>query len=159
MRERCITNFDAEDRVLLYDPNTGIYQEHIYDMLPSERKIGPGFYVHVDREVVGVYATPDGPVCFHNQQRYQLVLGKWDVTVTSADEYDIIKGCNTFTLVHEGQQAFTLSYDAPLHRYYDVWSATDEDVDFFLWLKGCVNDQQFHRVYTQKWNIGRVDIL
>ena len=159
MHQRFVTNFDITARALLYDPHTGTYQELMQQQIPAVLRKGLGFYVNVVDTVVGVYATPNGPVCFHNQQRYPLVLGEWDATVTSADEYDITQGRNTFTLVHEGQQAFTLFYDAPLHRYYDAWSATDEDVDFFLWLKGSVSDQRFHSFYTQEWGFGESDLL
>ncbi|MEM8530967.1 MAG: hypothetical protein AAGF95_09000 [Chloroflexota bacterium] len=158
MYQRFVTNFDITARALLYDPHTGTYQEMMQQQIPTGVKRGLGFYVNVVDTVVGVYTTSDGLVCFHNQQRYPLVLGEWDVTVTSADEYDITQGRNIFTLVHEGQQAFTLTYEAPRPRYYDAWSATDEDVNFFLWLKVNVNDQRFHTFYTQEWNIGADDL-
>lgn len=159
MRERCITNFDVYARMLLYDPDTGAYKEIASDELPAAIKRVLGFYVNVDAVVVGVYCSPTGPVCFHHQHRYPLVLGAWDATVTSDDEYDITQGQNTFTLFHDGHRAFTIAYHTTSMRYYDAWSACDADVDFFLWLKGKVDNERFHTVYTQEWSIGADDLL
>jgi len=138
MRECYVENFLVQGQVLRYDPDTGAYQEITDDMVPAGRKIGLGFYAYCEGAVVGVYPTPAGPVCFHNQDRYPLVRGSWDARVTSEDAHDITRGRNRFTLMHHGHTAFTVFYVAPPHRYYDAWSSSDEDVDFFLWLKSNV---------------------
>lgn len=157
MRECYVKNFLIQGQLLRYDPDTGAAQEITDAMVPAGRKIGLGFYAHGAGAVVGVYPTPAGPVCFHNQDRYLLVRGSWDARVTSEDAHNITRGRNRFTLMHHGRTAFTVAYDAPRERYYDAWTS-DEDVDFFLWLKSNVEDARFHTLYTQEWNVGIEDI-
>ncbi|NJL55411.1 hypothetical protein HC928_09660 [bacterium] len=161
MKERCLENFYKGGQFLLYDPATGNYQEFARHALPAEKQKGGGLglYVHVAGEVIGVYSSPAGPVCVHNQDQYVLVFDEWDVQLTSDDEHDLTSGQNTFLLIHQGQPAFSVTYHAHTDRSYDPftdpWSADDESFDFFLWLKNRVRYEGFHSDYTRAWEFGR----
>jgi hypothetical protein len=140
MKERCLENFDKHGQFLLYDPDTGNYQEFPRHSFPEEEQKGRGLglYVHVVEDIVGVYSSPEGPVCVHNQDQYVLVFNEWDVQLTSDDEHDLTSGQNTFVLIHQGQPAFSVTYHPNPNRAYDPWSdpwsADDESFDLFLWL-------------------------
>lgn len=142
MESIILRNHDAYREVLQYNPQTGHYEEKSRDQVSLDKLDAKGFYVNTGNSVIGVYASTEGPICFCNDQRFPLANPACRVELNTS-----IDG-NQFILSWNEQIQFSISYRPTPYREYDSWSATDEDVDFFAWIKSNIADPTFYTYYT-----------
>lgn len=87
-----------------------------------------GVYVHKDDQIIGIYASVDGPVFILNDYEYLL---KSDRLQFDTEEVSINE--RKFTVTKDDVTIFELKYPKVEFVDYDPWS-TEDDVDFFCWL-------------------------
>ncbi|HMR99130.1 MAG TPA: hypothetical protein PKE62_07725 [Anaerolineales bacterium] len=139
-----IRNHDLYNVVLEYQLGVGPIKVQKRINLPPDVKTEKGFYVEVDTVFIGVFASKDGPVFFHNNEEYSLTDKRFKADVQKrSDEY-------TFTLRQNNEARVIIKYPPVKYKDYDNWS--DEiTLDFFLWLTDSLsNDQEaFQKYFTQ----------
>lgn len=142
MRSIFIRNFDVYAYILKYDVQTGQSQELSREAMPSDVPLARAFYVRNDANVIGVYASLEGPICFYNTQRFRLADADCQV------ELNVGETENEFRLWWHRDAMVTVRYSPTPYRSYDAWSATDADVDFFLWLAQSTRDDHFYKYFA-----------
>lgn len=135
-----LRNHDRHADVLRYDPATGAHAELPRAELAEGVTLARGFYVNVADEVVGVYASPEGPTAFKGATRYGLTPAH-EGTVESEGAQQ------RFTLWHAGEPLFSVHYPKPGGQVVDAWSDEEEMEDFFLWLASSLLTDNFHSYY------------
>lgn len=130
-----IENYDHFALLLKYSPNNGAFEELRRSTLPPGIALWRGYYVTVNDNVYGYYATIEGPVFFHNKKRYLLTNPKYTAEVKiDSDE-------NEFILKYDGKPYVNVKYPPVKYKYYDNWS-DDLMVDFFLWITDALSDHR-----------------
>ncbi len=132
-------------RVLRYDPETGSREELGREQLPEGAETAFGFYTAAGDDVWGLYASPDGPILFHNAERFRLADLSSEIEVTPGERQ------NRFVFRQGGAVRGECAYPRAKRADwgYDSWSAEEESVDFFLWLKHQVGTPDFNVRYTR----------
>lgn len=125
-------------KALAYDEEGGTFEATTRAALPREPDLG--FYVDCGVGVLGMYASPAGPVLFRDALR---------VPLDGDTRLEVTKGRrrNTFTAWRGGEELLAVSYAPPTDVGIDVWS--DEAlVDFYVWLANSFPTERFLRFYT-----------
>jgi hypothetical protein len=138
-----LRNHDVHARVLAYDPTSGAAEELPRDHLPSTSRERVGFYVNAGDHVVGVYASPDGPMVFHDADRYRLAESA--VSLRSDDRH------GDFSLSQGDVVRFEVHYPRTSGRSYDNWSSDEELIDFYQWLARASSRLHFYKHFTKAW--------
>jgi hypothetical protein len=149
-----LRHHDLFDRVLVLDPVTGDYREVYRTQKPASARLWTGFYVVVDRQAVGVFATSTGPVFFWNENRVALRAGH----VRAAVEHDAGGGeARRFTLAVDGRAVFAVTYTPP-PAGVDPYSDEDETFsDFFAWLAAALEAGGLFTAYAVDGDAARWD--
>lgn len=134
-----LKNYDNARLVLEYDPATGKAMEVAKDLAGATSR---GFYINSGHDVVGVYASPDGPIFFVNRDRYPMTD-----TAFGVEHHPGAKE-HRFTARRGGAPVFDVAYPPRTDWGHDNWSADEESADWFLWLAGSAKQAQFYRYYT-----------
>jgi hypothetical protein len=134
-----LQNYDKGRLVLEYDSATGKALEIAKDLAGATSR---GYYVNSGHDVVGVYASPDGPIFFVNRDRYPMK----EPTFSVEHRHGIQE--HRFTARCGGAPVLDALYPPRTDWGYDNWTADEEAADWFLWLAGSVKQAQFYRYYT-----------
>lgn len=135
-----ICNHDLHKSICEYDPNTGRYQEHLRASLP-DLNLTRGYYVNVQDVLVGVYASPTGPVLFRNSVQYPMISGQCSCKVMEG------KRMNVFIFAEQGETRFMVEYPRVLFIDFDPWSS-EEMLELFHWITNRHHEQRFYDFYT-----------
>lgn len=135
-----LKNYSEAKLALEYDPQTGKRMEIARELVTAP--FARGFYVRAGGDLVGVYASPAGPVFFVNGERYEMKDPAFGV------EHHRGEREHQFTARCGGELIYELQYPPRTDWGYDNWSADEESADWFLWLAGSVAEAQFYRYYT-----------
>lgn len=101
-----------------------------------------GVYVHKDDQIIGIYASVDGPVIILNENEYVQKIDKlkFDIEEASMNE-------RKFTIIKDNVTIYELKYPKIEFVDYDPWSSED-DVDFFCWLVKMSKKNDFIEKYS-----------
>jgi hypothetical protein len=126
--------------VLEYDDAGGTHHERPVVEVPKE--LSRGFYVNAGPDVVGVFASPRGPVFFVNDQRYPMHDPTFAVELHPGEKE------NLFIARHDSDPVFLVRYPRHTNWGYDNWSAEEDSADWYLWLRNQAATERFHAFYT-----------
>ncbi len=142
MKTIILRNYDIYHKLLKYDTETGFYAEQLRENLSLDESENKGFYVNAGNNVVGVYASTTGSICFYNEKHFSLVNPVCYVKLNLNPEG------NEFVLSWNEKTQFSVKYKPTPYQGYDNWSATNEDIDFFTWLNNNIADPTFYNYYS-----------
>jgi hypothetical protein len=134
-----LQNFDRFKDVLEHRDD-GIYSIKSKDDIVVEET--NGVYVDQDGQIIGIYASVDGPVFILNDSEYLLKSNKLEFDVEEASMNE-----KKFTINKDNIKIFELKYPKNEFVDYDPWSSED-DVDFFHWLVKMSKKKSFMREYS-----------
>jgi hypothetical protein len=101
-----------------------------------------GFYITIEGHVVGVFASPLGPIFFHDKARVPMADPAVSVTWLRGERE------HRFALQYAGQDRFVIAYPPRTDWGYDVWSADEDSADFLLWLYTSTTEDRFIPWFT-----------
>ncbi|HBF36151.1 MAG TPA: hypothetical protein DDW50_02395 [Firmicutes bacterium] len=94
-------------------------------------------------DIIGVFATDQGPVFFVNKQRYLLNGNEWDFSVKQKNTQN-----NTFRFVYNKVVVYEANYkrvtELGVHPYAD-----EEFMDFYTWMTKKKISKTFIQYYTE----------
>lgn len=126
------------DVVLACDAHYHPIAEHVADHQPV---VPLAFYLHDPQGVVGVFASPQGPVLFINDQQWRW-SDSWSISITThLDQHHVCLSTPT-------QKSCWYSAITPI-EVADPWSVAAVD-DFWLWLVAKRHDAEFIQIWTIK---------
>jgi hypothetical protein len=135
-----LQNYHDGRRLLEYAPETGEGVEIARDTAspPAAR----GFYVSVGHDLVGVYASPAGPVFFVNRDRYSMNDSSFGVELHRGEQaHHFVARCG-------GKLIYEVRYPRHTNWGHDSWSTDEESADWFMWLTSSSDGPQFYRFLT-----------
>jgi len=134
-----LQNFENFQDVLEHR-DVGIYSIKSKDDISVEQT--NGVYVYKEGQIIGIYASVDGPVFILNDSEYLLKFDRlhFDIEEASMNE-------RKFTISKDNVTIFELKYPKIEFVDYDPWSSED-DVDFFCWLVKMSKKDDFMREYS-----------
>lgn len=142
MRPILLSGYESATHLLRYDPGTGRGEEvrasDLSGAVPSSR----GFYVSVEGQLIGVYATPGGPVCFWNEERYPMSDPRFGLVHEAEGAEHVLR------LLWDGRERHRIRYPRRSAWGYDNWSEEEESADFLLWLSRQLGSPQFYQFNT-----------
>lgn len=139
-----LRHHDLFDRLLVYDPVTGDYREVYRSQKPAGARLWTGFYVVVEAQAIGVFATATGPVFFFNEQRVRLFPDR----IRAAVEREPRGDGRRFTLSVDGRPVFAVTYTPP-PAGVDPYADDDETFqDFFAWLSAALAAGGLYNAYA-----------
>jgi hypothetical protein len=135
-----LQNYHRGQAVLAYDPGTGQGEEIARNAAGAP--VARGFYVNAGHDLVGVHASPAGPVFFVNLDRYSMTDPSFSVELhPGAQDHHFIAR-------RGGKPVYEVRYPRRTDWGYDNWSADEESADWFLWLARSAAEAQFYRFFT-----------
>jgi hypothetical protein len=136
----CVCNYCIGVQILRYNTETGRYVIREERPIPSYS----GFFEYCNDGVVGVYASEDGPILFHNERQYKMTEQTFEMRVVSDDEgnWDGVFHCSS-----EGKELFVVKYNRGPDLSLFLFSY--EECDFFKWLKERNESPNFRSWYTR----------
>lgn len=139
-----LRNHDKFISILAYNPKSGNHIEFINkSSVQSDTWIG-SYVRSADGTIVGIYASPHGPMLFYGKERFDLALKVHRATVN--DIGDLRK----FTLYNHEKPVLSILYNPPKYYDYDCWS-DEATVDFFLSTKQALESEHFFDFYTRDY--------
>lgn len=135
-----LQNYNRGRLLLEYDPETGKGVEIARDLAGAP--VARGFYVSVGHDLVGVHASPAGPVFFVNGDRYPMKDPSFSVELRQEEQEHHV------TAWSGGRAVYEVRYPRRTDWGYDNWSADEESADWFLWLTSSSAEEQFYRFFT-----------
>lgn len=99
-----------------------------------------GYYINQKGQLLGIVATPKGPLLFCNGDNYLLKDNFKFHLLQNGKE-------NTFLFTWEGEIKLRIVYPRVLYRKDDHW-VDDMNQDFFTWLVAAVKRKKFYSFYT-----------
>ncbi|HEX2689542.1 MAG TPA: hypothetical protein VHN14_23135 [Kofleriaceae bacterium] len=135
-----LKNYNSGRFVLEYDPATGKAIEVARDL--ARGATARGFYVAQGHDLIGVFASPAGPVFFVNRDRYPMKDPTFGVEHQRGDRE------HRFIARRGGAPVYELRYPRRTDFGQDNWTADEESADWFLWLAGSAAEPQFYSYYT-----------
>lgn len=136
-----LRNFDVFQRVLYYEEAQGKFEEIERTSEIKETDFSRGYYVNYHGDVIGVFASVEGPKFFLNGHIMMLGDRKLRVEVTS------VSNRNLATFYQGDNKLFDLSYPKATYIETDPY-ATEEMTDFYIWLQNSLGDEDFYRYYS-----------
>ncbi|MET3120345.1 hypothetical protein AAKU64_004597 [Undibacterium sp. GrIS 1.8] len=141
-----LKNFDQHNLVLEYDNYDGSYKIISREFAKQkELNFTFGIFVVVSSNVVGVFASPDGPIFFKNETR---VLGSLESTEVKVSTEPNI---HYFSLWSNSQKIFDITYQDIDGIDSNPYDTKQEDVDMFSMLASATKKKQFFINYTKNW--------
>lgn len=140
-RMRILKNFDVFHRVLRFEEAQGKFEEVERTSEIKQTDFSRGYYVNYHRDVIGVFASAEGPKFFINGHIILLKDRQFRVEVTS------LLNRNQATFYQGEEKLFDLSYPKVVYIETDPY-ATEEMLDFYLWLRNSLEDENFYRQYS-----------
>ena len=146
-----LEHFEYKFGALRYDTGTGeaweleqsaapAMTEGYYVNYASEWKYGVE-YTTLGADYAGFYASPRGPVFFHNAERILLEPGRFRGQSTKKAE-----GEWEFVLLRDAHPCVDFTYRGPMPGAY-VWGDDDEDRDLLQWMSKHLASPWFYEKY------------
>jgi hypothetical protein len=135
---------DTYNLICQYNTVTGHFEKKTRQELglDSIEDAWTGFAKYTDNDVVGVFASTNGPVFFINEKMYPLSENEWDFFVEP--ENDTI---NIFSFIYNGEKVYETRYKRV--TCLDVHAFADEEfMDFFIWMSLKKKSPMFLTYYT-----------
>ncbi|ODC03113.1 hypothetical protein BFW38_05695 [Terasakiispira papahanaumokuakeensis] len=142
MSTKLLRNRDIFNYILEYDTSTGPLNEVSALNVPEKKIEKLGNYIKLDKIYYGVYATPDGPCFFFNNQKILLNDPKVKFEHSKGKEQ------HYFRLTYNGEIKIDLKYDHWDDIDIDPW-AEEDFIDFFIWLTKSSGNQEFISMWTE----------
>ncbi|MFZ6747628.1 hypothetical protein [Undibacterium sp. Ren11W] len=143
-----LKNFDNYLQILEYDTYEGSHRITTRDEITKNNvKISFGTFVVEGNNVVGVYATPKGPVFFKNETKLLGSLGAIKVEI----QKNVKPGINHFSLYSKGQRVFETTYLDRDGIDCNPYDTEEEDINMFVMLSNATEKSQFFINYTKDW--------
>lgn len=143
-----LRSYDKNERVLKYDAASGAHR--VMSRAEAEHaglKKGFGAFVEEDGSVYGIFASPDGPVLFRNEQRVPVRLGATTARVVIDSDSRI----HCFSVTDNGVHVFGTHYREREGLGANPYDQSPEDVDLFVMVTEGLKKPQFHANYTRPW--------
>ena len=144
-----LPSYDRYSEFLEYGANSG--RHRIVAKEEIERSGGAGAFGLFTREgnsVFGVYATPDGPVFFHDALRIRGAPGALSATVEVAQKTQTL---NRFRLFQGPYCMIDVRYAQREGIGTNPYDTTLEDVDLFALIASRIDRREFFERYTREW--------
>ncbi|WP_426340338.1 hypothetical protein ACN9MZ_00125 [Pseudoduganella sp. S-14] len=142
-----VAQFDGTVTLMKIDLATGA-REFVPASEVDEEKVTFGLYEIEESshhaESIVLLATPDGPLLILNDTLYHPDADETKVEI--ADQETV----SHFRVLHRGIPVFELAYEQKSAIGLHPYARHREDVDFYFWLKGKVNEPDFYRAYTRE---------
>jgi hypothetical protein len=135
---------DTYNLICLYNTATGHYEKRTRQELglDSIEDTWTGFAKYADDDVVGIFATNNGPVFFINGNMYHLKDNEWDFFVERGND-----AINIFSFMYNGGKVYETRYKKV--TCLDVHAFADEAfMDFFIWMSLHKESPTFMDYYT-----------
>jgi hypothetical protein len=142
-----VASFDVHDEILEYEPTTGaarVMSRSVFERTGAARTFG-AFMREGDR-VLGVLATPDGPLVFADRTRIVARFGE-----VSGEARADGPGRQRFELGVRGLPVIAFEYAARGVIGANPYDATPEDVDMGAMLAAALRREGFFRNHTRAW--------
>ena len=137
-----IRNFRSQDWICFIDldkeTNTVSLKETVARKI---KNFARGFYINLNGNLIGIAATPDGPLLFTSRGAFLLEEGDYLFKLTRN------RLNNTFSFCWRGCTRLEQHYTRALSDERKGWS-DDRLVDFFAWLTVVGKRKNFHSFYT-----------
>lgn len=149
-----VSQFDGTVKLLTIDLSTGERQVISADVV-NEDDITFGLFEVEQSEAelnsVALLATPEGPLLFLKDIRYQPDIKKTKIKIE--DNGDFLH----FQILHEENHVFGLFYEEKFGIGLHPYNTSREDIDFYYWLCKKINMPQFYQTYTKDIKYVRSD--
>jgi hypothetical protein len=142
MSIKLFRNRDVFNSVLEYDTSAGPLKEGSASNVQEERIAKLGNYIKLNGMYYGVYATPNGP-CFFYQNDEFLINDPGSVFQHTKGDVQ-----HNFRFIYKGQVVIDLNYDHWDDLNIDPWS-DEEFIDFFIWLTKVSSNQEIINMWTE----------
>lgn len=141
-----IRNYDRHDQVLVIDPAKG-KQKMVSRDEAQTQGIGKGFgaFVAEGGHVLGIHASPDGPVLFCDEHS---VVARFGVTSAKVTR-DATTGILSYVVIEDGAVCFGTQYQERDGVGTNPYDTEPEDVDLFRMIASGLKKQQFFANYTR----------
>jgi hypothetical protein len=169
-----LTSYDRYSEVLEYNLPSGTFTVHKRDewerrgltltfgAFCSERvrlaeAVPPKQPEAVKEHVLGVFASPEGPVLFMDARH---IIGRFGHTTARVD--DIVpaqkKNMKIFSLTHRAVDGkttdFILIYEQRIGLGANPYDNEEEDIDLLALIAASIGHEAFFRLYTKEWVAG-----
>lgn len=142
-----VNQFDGAVHLLKIDMVTGDRKIVSADDL-DESQVSFGLFESErespDLESVALIATPEGPLLFLNDLKYQPKIGKTKIEVEDDG------GISHFRVLHERQCIFGLFYKEKFGIGVHPYNNSREDIDFYYWLSRNIKNPKLYEAYTKE---------
>jgi hypothetical protein len=145
-RKVYLTSYDRYDEVLEYDTETGaskLMRRSGFERLRLERTFGT--FTREDERVLGVFASPQGPVLFLDGQRVLARFGEVSASVAADGSQ------RSFTLSARGKRKLRFDYQERHGAGTNPYDNEPEDVDLGSMIAAGIRKEQFFKNYTRDW--------
>ncbi|MGE5416711.1 MAG: hypothetical protein ACM3UZ_08110 [Acidobacteriota bacterium] len=137
-----LRNHDVYERVGIYNIANGEFEEKLRSDLPDLKETWRGFYITNEKDILGLFASVQGPVFFVNNKMYLLSEKEWSFKIDALSDSK-----NIFHFYYGGIEEYSSSYTKPtdlsVHAYAD-----EEFMDFYQWLLTKKDSKTFVSFYT-----------
>lgn len=143
-----LVSYDDTGEVLEYQPDTGAFA--ILSRRELERRglrATFGGYMREGKHVLGIFASPGGPVLFHDDAR---VLGRHGQVTATLPAHE--PGHNrVFTLFEHDAPVFAFEYENRLGVGANPYDNDPEDIDVAASIATNIPHKAFFKLYTKDW--------
>ncbi len=106
--------------------------------------------------VIGVFASPEGPVLFMDDRH---IVGRFGQTVARVDDVVAIKkSMKMYSMSHRDVDGkvteFKLLYEQRIGLGANPYDNEEEDIDLLALIAANIGHEAFFRAYTKAWNAG-----
>lgn len=139
-----IRNHDSSYTICEINTKTGEIIEKLRTSMSNTDKFWRGFYKNIDVGMIGVFASSIGPILFINQIYYPLIKGDYNIVWTKKGEN---LDRREFIFYYLEKEIYREEYDEVKCLYTNPYEEDEEFRDFFLWMHGNMNNDNFYRFY------------
>lgn len=148
-RKVYLKSYDTYDDVLEYHVSTGAARRMTRTEFEAQgMSFTFGDFTRERWQVMGVFASPEGPVFFLDSVRVLGYFGEIDARLVRQIDDD---RTYHFTLSVGGQVKFRFAYRARLGIGANPYDNELEDVDLAALIATGVRSEQFFKIYTRDW--------
>jgi hypothetical protein len=142
-----LRNYDLYEPVLRYDANDGTHQLLTREaVVASGLKKNRGAFVEEAGQVFGIYASPQGPVLFHDSDRVLFNATTMQVKV----DLDSSTNIHRYSVTENGNFLFGTHYKDRPGIGVNPYDQEPEDVDLFQMIAALLHRPPYTN-YTKEW--------
>ena len=140
-----LNSYDLYREILEYDTETG--KSRIIDRESCEVPLMQGTFTRQEAEVMGLFASPEGPVFILGKRRILGRFGEIQAFVVPAGD----RGWLRFVLQSNDSIEFVFDYTERLGIGTNPYDNEPEDVDLAAWIAAQVRREAFFKLFTRAW--------